>query len=323
MAAESDGVEAAGREVTSSLPSVPLPADVSDVNVSDTVTVRPASNMSWFGDVAVGTDQIDDAESLPQEKESLMNASTVSTGDLNGSPTVDVDWSTFDLEPPFNVFCPDAGNPFDFGAEMGFLNLELNMTSESPSVLFPENEGSSHALSAKDMLVTVSQAFKQSLWRWHPEAQDYLTIEQPNLSLPTFILDWSKTLSVQGPFNLHVKLSTSTRDKILAMVVGACKPRNIPVVLSSFPSAELVETLVRNFFNVHVSQYSTWLHPASFRASEVRVELLAAVIAAGAVATPHRTVQKFGLALQEALRFTLSNTVGIPIERAATQPYLS
>jgi len=109
-----------------------------------------------------------------------------------------------------------------------------------------------------------------------------------------------------------VKLGTSTRDKILAMVVGACKPRNVPIVLSSFPSAELVETLIKNFFNVHLPQHDTWLHPGTFRSSEVRVELLAAVIAAGAVATSHRPVQKFGLALQEALRFTLSKVVCLP-----------
>jgi len=269
--------------------------------------------MNGFGDVGVSTDPRTVADDFL--KDETMNASTVSSGDFDGSPTLDLDWSTFDLEPPYNVFCPDTGTQFDFGSEMGFLNLGFNVAEESPSsprLLFPEHEGSSSALSAKDMLVAVSQAFKQSLWRWYPEAQDYLTIEQPNLSLPNFILDWSKALNPQGSSTVNVKLGTSTRDKILAMVVGACKPRNVPIVLSSFPSAELVETLIKNFFNVHLPQHDTWLHPGTFRSSEVRVELLAAVIAAGAVATSHRPVQKFGLALQEALRFTLSKVVCLP-----------
>ncbi|KAK3081982.1 hypothetical protein LTS18_009290 [Coniosporium uncinatum] len=174
--------------------------------------------MNGFGDVGVSTDPRTVADDFL--KDETMNASTVSSGDFDGSPTLDLDWSTFDLEPPYNVFCPDAGGPFDFGSEMGFLNLGFNVTGESqasPRLLFHENEGSSSALSAKDMLVAVSQAFKQSLWRWHPEAQDYLTIEQPNLSLPTFILDWSKTLNLQGSTPVSVKLGTSTRDKILAM----------------------------------------------------------------------------------------------------------
>lgn len=101
----------------------------------------------------------------------------------------------------------------------------------------------------------------------------------------------------------------TVRDRLLAMMVSACESENITRMVAAFSSCEVLERLVKSFLTWHVNQEDTWIHVPTFCVTEVRVELLAAIVAAGAVKSASRPVQKFGLAVHEKLYIQLRKMV--------------
>jgi hypothetical protein len=151
-----------------------------------------------------------------------------------------------------------------------------------------------------------AEAFrKSSLWGWTPVHQDHGYAEQGNLSLPVNDADSPEARLNFDRQILSERLSWSSRDKILAMVLGTCQPANISRVVSSFPSAEVLDNLMQHFFDQSSSQIDSWIHLPTFRANALKPEFTSAIVAAGAVFTPLLTVRKLGFALQEAVRLSL------------------
>ncbi|CAK7219772.1 hypothetical protein SBRCBS47491_003964 [Sporothrix bragantina] len=161
-----------------------------------------------------------------------------------------------------------------------------------------------------------SEAFKRHYWKFRPNAQDYCGAEEHNLSLPApgaaGAVDHTSpesTLSQALPPKRPdgMRLNTASRDKILMVVTHNCLRENVARVVTSFPSVELLDTLVQFYLMSPVAQASTFLHTASFHRNpnEKRPELLAAMTAAGAVLTGDPALSKLGFAIQECLRIAV------------------
>ncbi|EMC94132.1 hypothetical protein BAUCODRAFT_55242, partial [Baudoinia panamericana UAMH 10762] len=137
---------------------------------------------------------------------------------------------------------------------------------------------------------------KASVWRFRPLAKDSGSAEQANLSLPTpTSLDIDRRVTCEP-------LSQTSRDKILAMILSTCKPNSIPRAVACFPSISLLDSLFQFSLTSPGSHAKHWIHAPTLLAGQSRPEVLAAIIAAGAVLTPDAAIRKVGYAIQEAIR---------------------
>lgn len=137
---------------------------------------------------------------------------------------------------------------------------------------------------------------KASVWRFRPLSKDSGSAEQMNLSLPTpTSLDIDRRVTCEP-------LSQTSRDKILAMILSTCKPNSIPRAVACFPSLSLLDSLFQFSLTSPGSHAKHWLHAPTLLAGQTRPEVLASIVAAGAVLTPDSSIRKVGYAIQEAIR---------------------
>ncbi|KAK0319923.1 hypothetical protein LTR82_009259 [Friedmanniomyces endolithicus] len=141
---------------------------------------------------------------------------------------------------------------------------------------------------------------KASVWRFRPLSKDSGSAEQANLSLPT-----PTTLDIDRRVNCEPITQTS-RDKVLAMILSTCKPNSIPRAVACFPSISLLDSLFQFSLTSPGSHAKHWIHAPTLLAGQTRPEMMAAIIAAGAVLTPDASIRKVGYAIQEAIRSAVS-----------------
>ena len=200
---------------------------------------------------------------------------------------------------------------FDFGVDT---NMELNdldlsfldsynsanpFDLRTPSIGYPTN--------ASDIMPSFTSAPnvppldttalpKASVWRFRPISKDSGSAEQANLSLPTpTSLDVDRRVTCEP-------ITQPARDKILAMILSTCKPNSIPRAVACFPSVNLLDSLFQFSLSSPGSHAKHWIHAPTLLAGQTRPEVLAAIIAAGAVLTPDAAIRKVGYAIQEAIR---------------------
>ncbi|KAK1829745.1 hypothetical protein QBC39DRAFT_332169 [Podospora conica] len=152
-----------------------------------------------------------------------------------------------------------------------------------------------------------SEAFRQAYWKFQPNSQDRGGTEEVHLSLPTGP-PHSASPESRVPLDRRVtcrKLGIAARDSIVALVVKRCRPENQARAMASFPSVELLDTLLQYYLTSSVAQADSFLHVPTFDPNEKRPELLAAMAAAGAVLTADPTLTKLGFAIQECVRTAL------------------
>lgn len=163
------------------------------------------------------------------------------------------------------------------------------------------------------------EAFKKSLWsRWAPTQAEHGTVEAINLSLPFKDMQAS---TVSDGFELRLceeRLDQTCRDRIMAMLFGTCEPAVIPKIVSSFPSAELLDSLMQQYICAHMSQLNAWIHLPTFKPNQSRPEFIGIVIATGAILSPLPALRKLGSAIQEAVRLALPKTVSSVWPQALT-----
>ncbi|TKA81601.1 hypothetical protein B0A55_03545 [Friedmanniomyces simplex] len=199
---------------------------------------------------------------------------------------------------------------FDFGVDT---NMELNdldlsfldtynnanpFDLRTPSIGFPTS-GSDimpSFTSAPVPPLDTTALPKASVWRFRPLSKDSGSAEQANLSLPT-----PTTLDIDRRVNCE-PLSQTSRDKVLAMILSTCKPNSIPRAVACFPSISLLDSLFQFSLTSPGSHAKHWIHAPTLLAGQTRPEMLAAIIAAGAVLTPDASIRKVGYAIQEAIR---------------------
>jgi hypothetical protein len=152
-----------------------------------------------------------------------------------------------------------------------------------------------------------AEAFQKSIWQWEPGQKDGNHAEQANLSLP--IKDMQSLDLRSGPDVLDQTLEQMSRDQILAMLLSCCKPANIARIVESFPSAELLDSLMHSFFRCEVRRTDSWIHIPTFRVQSQRPTFNGMVVAAGAVLSGVPALRKLGFALQEAVHIALRQIV--------------
>lgn len=148
-------------------------------------------------------------------------------------------------------------------------------------------------------------AWDVSPWRWDPVANDNAFGEQGNLPVSKRDVASIQAQASKGGFRRVVdqKLDFAARDGVLALVLGACQPDTMSSRISgSFPSADLLDTMLHVFLNSHTNQVSDYIHFPTFKLNEQEPEWIAGAAAAGAVLIPIPTLRKFGYALQESIR---------------------
>lgn len=153
-----------------------------------------------------------------------------------------------------------------------------------------------------------AQAFKDSLWQWTPGQHDHAYAEQLNLSLPPDV-DISTARLAFGAEMVEPRVSQTSRDRILAMVLSTCQQHSFARVVSSFPSADLLSKLLHNFIDFHSRLADCWIHLPSVQPDQSRPELLASMIASGAVLSGVHAIRKLGFAIQEAVRVAVPKLV--------------
>lgn len=156
-----------------------------------------------------------------------------------------------------------------------------------------------------------SDAFSNCHWRFRPNAHDNGNAEEHNLSLPSDHRPPESHLRLDRRV-MAAKLGVSSRDKILTTVVESCRPENLSRAVASFPSVDLLDSLLQYSLTSPVARLDSFLHAATFNPNEKRPELLAAMAARGAVLTADPALTKLGHAIQESLRFAIPKHVCPP-----------
>lgn len=202
-------------------------------------------------------------------------------------------------------------------------NLELNdvdfsfLDDYNTNIPFdletPRSDAVSTTRGAGDQATAIrSEAFRTSVWRFHPKPQDHAAAEQQHLSLPDVAQghDSPETRIRLDRRTTNEKLDQSCRDKIFAIILSTCKPETRFRSVSAFPSLELLDIVLQFYLTSPLSGADSWLHIPTFcSTTKDRIEVLLSSIAAGAVLTPDNSLRKLGFALQEAIRAYLGDKV--------------
>jgi hypothetical protein len=101
------------------------------------------------------------------------------------------------------------------------------------------------------------------------------------------------------------------RDCLLTMLVAASGSRGNLRLTSAFPSCDTLGMLLRSSLSWMINQDDTWIHIPTFDINTAPTELVAGLVASGAIRSPIRAIQKFGLAMHELLIVQLANIVSV------------
>lgn len=151
-----------------------------------------------------------------------------------------------------------------------------------------------------------SDAFKRSPWiHWNPNkhhhsftGQDELNVDNGSLS----VVEPPYASSPGNPVDGH-NLDADARDGMLAIVIQASISKfSVP----SFPSLDLLKSLIRAYFVQEGEAITNHIHSPTFGCGKARPELNLAIVAAGASAIPVRDIQKMGLVLHEVIRLAVA-----------------
>lgn len=206
-------------------------------------------------------------------------------------------------------FCDDANlemNDLDFGMldnwnignVHGMLATDPNLANY---VSQPEDTADMSRM--RQRLVKI---WTNSPWRWMPDGHKD-NIHNQKSGLP--LADINST-QLKPDRIIHDKLDSSGRDKILAIVLSTCQ-NNVMLsrVASSFPSTDVMDSLVHIFLAWHLCQVSEFIHFGTFALNAQCPEWTAVAASAGGILTSVQSLRKFGFALQEAVRKEIDDTL--------------
>ncbi|KAM9875705.1 hypothetical protein VDGL01_10185 [Verticillium dahliae] len=207
--------------------------------------------------------------------------------------------------------------PFDAAIELDDMDLQFLDTYNTTGPFEfggPSEAGTSHSRLQADQNEPASstsnqiraEAFRNFQWRFRPSVNDHAGAEEHNLSLPEAI----DTTSPESRLSVNLRitcarLKSSIRDRILTLVIKSCRPGNLSKAVSSFPSVELLDTLVQYYLGSPMARTDSYIHTPTCDPNTKRPELVAAMAAAGAVLTLDPALVKLGYAIQESVRAAL------------------
>ncbi|RDH31256.1 hypothetical protein BDQ94DRAFT_172353 [Aspergillus welwitschiae] len=139
---------------------------------------------------------------------------------------------------------------------------------------------------------------------WAPRAEDNAHMDEGYLSVPKD-LDYSMYTSGSNFRVLPEALSRENRDAAFAVVVLICQERNLSQIMRCFPSTELLDSVIQDFFLHQRSEVLSWIHEPTVELSKEYPEFILSLAAAGAVLSPMIALQRLGYALLEIARLQL------------------
>lgn len=216
----------------------------------------------------------------------------VKADEAQGLPVLDF-WGNTDL----NL------NEFDFDM-LGYWNTDFNTDGAPQQTYTPRTDDSVDLTEMRQNLVKV---WTDSPWRWHPSTGEGSYDELGNVPAPSgdatgALRESRKRLGSTVPD----KLEQPGRDAVLAVVLKTCDELDVMTrVASSFPSVDMMDSLIHIFLASHFCQTPQFIHQATLKLNSQCPEWLAITSAAGAVLTPVPTLRKWGFAVQEAVRIFL------------------
>ncbi|ODA82877.1 hypothetical protein RJ55_01386 [Drechmeria coniospora] len=168
--------------------------------------------------------------------------------------------------------------------------------------------GSASSAEISQMRRSLVQGWAESPWRWDPKHNDTGYKEQNLLAVSAKDTSGAQFQESRRRLDRVVadKLEQSIRDQILAIMLSTCRQNGtVDRVASSFPTTEVMDTLVHIFLASQACQVDEWIHFPTFKMNEQWPEWVAMAAAMGGASTPIPTLRKFGFAVQEAVRITI------------------
>ncbi|GFP52576.1 transcription factor 1 [Trichoderma asperellum] len=206
-------------------------------------------------------------------------------------------------------FCDDMDmdlTDMDFGL-LDHWNLDLE---DGGALITPTLAGQNPQNSAEmsQMRQNLANVWGDLPWKWEPTAKDSGYTEQGNLPISAKDLSNAQFQEIKKNLERVVdqKLNLSSRDQILAIILKTCRdPSTAGRVSASFPTVDVMDTMMQVFLAAHIRQVSTWIHFPTLKLNSLWPEWVGNAVAAGAVLMPTPTLRKFGFAIQEAVRITI------------------
>jgi len=147
---------------------------------------------------------------------------------------------------------------------------------------------------------------------WTPRADDNAYMDRKYLAVPKD-LDHATHTGGLKPRITPEALSRESRDAAFAAVVLICQERNLYRIMHCFPSAELLDSLIQDFFVHQRSKTISWIHEPTVWLNQDTPEFIISLAAAGAVLSPVTAIQRLGYALLEIARLQLYNRVRLDL----------
>ena len=206
---------------------------------------------------------------------------------------------------PILDFCDNANldlTEMDFGM-LDHWNLDGMAGGTMPVqdvITRPENSAE-----INQMRKSLVKVWTESPWRWQPGSNDNGYKEQGYFAVST-----KDTTSAQFQHSrdrlervVSEKLEQPGRDRVMAILLAQCRQAAIAHrVASSFPTVDVLDTLVHIFLAAQACQVDSWIHFPTFKLREQWSEWAAMAAAHGGALTPVPTLRKFGFAVMEAVR---------------------
>ncbi|GMG10591.1 unnamed protein product [Aspergillus oryzae var. brunneus] len=152
------------------------------------------------------------------------------------------------------------------------------------------------------------------LSNWTPRSEDNAYMDQQYLSVPKH-LDRSISSGTAEARVFSECLSKESRDKVFSIFVQVCQRRDFGRMMHYFPSAELLDSLIQDYFLHQRSEIDSWIHESTIDLNQESPEMIIALAAAGAVLSPVNAIQRLGYALLEIARLELSSKLPFPCSR--------
>ncbi|RAL07225.1 putative C6 and C2H2 transcription factor RegA-like [Aspergillus homomorphus CBS 101889] len=219
-----------------------------------------------------------------------------------------------DLEPLLNhaqeyaygVFDQNIPSNFDL-TEIDFGLIEYfnsqGITHHAPPAVEAPNDRSD----VDSGIALGAEAYKRSsLSAWKPAQSDNAFAHQGDLAVPGTIDSPDADIRSERKI-LSERLSAGSRDLIFGMVLQTSQKANPLRIMKSFPSTELLDGLIQDYFAYQSRQVDSFIHGPTFRINEQSSDTLTAIAAAEATRSTIPTIRKLGYALLEIVRLQISD----------------
>jgi hypothetical protein len=206
--------------------------------------------------------------------------------------------------PPYESFFSGQATPrgildLSFNVDVDLTDMDLGLLTPSTT----DNQGTEQHIPDSEGVPVRTEAFKQSIWRYLPQRnKDFGGAEQVNLAFSDLEKDSKRRSHITQRRVIAERLHRVSRDRLMALVLGTCSSENVKKISSAFPSIELLDILIQFFLTSPSIDAQSWFHLPTFSPSKISPEVLACIVAAGAVSTPDIPLRKLGFALHEASR---------------------